>query len=46
MFPPIAEYAFSSDCERQALAADGSVAWMCLPRPDSPSDFGARDGRR
>jgi GH15 family glucan-1,4-alpha-glucosidase len=47
MFPPIAEYAFSSDCEHQALvAADGSVEWMCLPRPDSPSIFGARDGRR
>ncbi len=42
MFPPIAEYAFLSDCENSALvAADGSVEWMCLPRPDAPSIFGA-----
>jgi alpha,alpha-trehalase len=41
-FPPIAEYAFLSDCENSCLiAADGSVEWLCLPRPDSPSLFGA-----
>jgi GH15 family glucan-1,4-alpha-glucosidase len=41
-FPPIAEYAFLSDCEDNCLIApDGSVEWLCLPRPDSPSVFGA-----
>jgi len=41
-FPPIAEYAFLSDCETCALVApSGAVEWMCLPRMDSPSIFGA-----
>jgi GH15 family glucan-1,4-alpha-glucosidase len=41
-FPPIAEYGFLSDCQNSCLVApDGSVEWLCLPRPDSPSLFGA-----
>jgi GH15 family glucan-1,4-alpha-glucosidase len=41
-FPPIADYGFLSDCENSCLIApDGSVEWLCLPRPDSPSVFGA-----
>ena len=41
-FPPIAEYAFLSDCEVCALVApSGNIEWMCLPRMDGPSVFGA-----
>jgi GH15 family glucan-1,4-alpha-glucosidase len=41
-FPPIAEYGFLSDCETGALVApSGNVEWMCAPRFDSPSVFGA-----
>ena len=41
-FPPIAEYAFLSDTECTALVApSGNVEWMCLPRMDGPSVFGA-----
>jgi alpha,alpha-trehalase len=41
-FPAIADYAFVSNCEQSCLIApDGSVEWLCLPRPDSPSVFGA-----
>src|SRR4051794_41970799 len=41
-FPPIADYAFLSDCETTALVApSGNVEWMCVPRMDSPSVFGA-----
>jgi alpha,alpha-trehalase len=41
-FPPIADYAFLSDTEVTALVApSGNVEWMCVPRFDSPSIFGA-----
>jgi alpha,alpha-trehalase len=41
-FPPIADYAFLSDCESMCLIApSGNVEWMCLPRVDSPSVFAA-----
>ncbi|HET6966539.1 MAG TPA: glycoside hydrolase family 15 protein [Acidimicrobiales bacterium] len=41
-FPPIGDYAFLSDCETNCLIApSGAVEWMCVPRPDSPSVFGA-----
>ena len=46
-FPPIADYAFLSDCETTCLISSaGSVEWMCIPRPDSPSVFGAILDRR
>ena len=41
-FPPIADYGFLSDCETCALVApSGAIEWMCLPRYDGPSVFGA-----
>jgi GH15 family glucan-1,4-alpha-glucosidase len=41
-FPPIADYAFLSDCETCALVApNGNVEWMCLKRFDGPSVFAA-----
>ena len=43
---PIGDYGFLSDGEVSALVAPaGSVDWMCAPRFDSPSVFGAILGR-
>ncbi len=41
-FPPIADYAFLSNCHTAALiAADGAVDWLCVPSFDAPSAFGS-----
>ncbi len=42
VFPPIADYAFLSDCTNSCLVApSGGIEWLCLPRPHDPSIFGA-----
>ncbi len=39
-YPPIAEYAFISDCHSSALVSrTGSIDWCCMPRVDSVPCF-------
>jgi GH15 family glucan-1,4-alpha-glucosidase len=41
-YPPVGDYGLLSDCESTALiSSSGNVEWLCLPRVDSPSVFGA-----
>ena len=40
-FPPIADFAFLSNCHTGALVApDGAIGWLCVPRFDAASVFG------
>ncbi len=40
-YPPIADYAYISDCHSGALVSRAaSIDWCCMPRVDQPSLFG------
>ena len=41
-FPPIADYAFLSNCHTAALMApSGAIDWLCVPAFDAPSVLGS-----
>ena len=42
-FPPIADYAFLSNCTPGAGCRTALVDWLCVPAFDSPSAFGNLD---